>query len=79
MKKSLQEKIIDYKRFAFTLLALSVFLYLGVVIPAESKTVFKTYILMGGTSILLGLSTLFFFKAIKYKKQLSESDKDSLS
>jgi hypothetical protein len=69
-KKTLQKKIIDYKRFGFTLIALSTFLYLGVIIPAEGKTLVKTYMLMGGTVVMLGTSFLFFLKAIKHKKQL---------
>ncbi|MFD2679902.1 YrhC family protein [Bacillus seohaeanensis] len=69
-KKTLQKKIIDYKRFGFTLIALSTFLYLGVIIPAEGKTLVKIYMLMGGTVVMLGTSFLFFLKAIKYKKQL---------
>ncbi len=69
-KKTLQNKIIDYKRFGFTLIALSTFLYLGVIIPAEGKTLVKIYMLMGGTVVMLSTSFLLFLKAIKYKKQL---------
>ena len=49
IKKNINNKIIDYKRFAFVLVSLSVFLYLGAVLPVEEKTLFKTYTLMGGT------------------------------
>ncbi|MEL3974451.1 YrhC family protein [Rossellomorea oryzaecorticis] len=73
-KKNLQYKINDFKRFGFTLLALSVFMYLGVVIPSETVTQVKTMILMSGTVVLLGLSLIFFTKAIKYKKDLQSAD-----
>ncbi|WP_213083706.1 YrhC family protein, partial [Heyndrickxia sporothermodurans] len=51
--KSLFDKMNDYKRFGLSLIALSAFLYLGVVMPIDGKTVLKTYILMGGTISLL--------------------------
>ncbi len=75
-KNNLQHKIIDYKRFGFTLLALSVFLYLGVVIPAEGKTILKTYILMGGTVVLLSASLMFFMKSNRFKKELQSLDEE---
>jgi hypothetical protein len=73
-KKNIQHKINDFKRFGFTLLALSVFMYLGVVIPSETVTPVKTMTLMSGTVVLLGLSLIFFTKAIKYKKDLQSAD-----
>jgi hypothetical protein len=73
-KKNLQHKINDFKRFGFTLLALSVFMYLGVVVPSETVTPVKTLTLMSGTVVLLGLSLIFFTKAIKYKKDLQSAD-----
>ncbi|XXM73654.1 YrhC family protein [Lysinibacillus sphaericus] len=73
-KKNLQHKINDFKRFGFTLLALSVFMYLGVVIPSETVTPVKTLTLMSGTVVLLGFSLIFFTKAIKYKKDLQSVD-----
>ncbi|MCA1056232.1 YrhC family protein [Rossellomorea aquimaris] len=73
-KKGIQNKINDYKRFGFTLLALSVFMYLGVVIPSETVTPVKVMTLMSGTVVLLSVSLLFFTKAIKYKKDLQSAD-----
>ncbi|WP_175990946.1 YrhC family protein [Bacillus sp. Marseille-Q1617] len=73
-KKKLQDKMNDFKRYGFTLLALSVFMYLGVVIPSETVTEIKTMTLMSGTIVLLGLSLIFFTKAIKYKKDLQSVD-----
>ncbi|MBW3111939.1 MULTISPECIES: YrhC family protein [Bacillaceae] len=73
-KKTIQHKIIDFKRFGFTLLALSVFMYLGVIIPTVAATPGKMVPLMTGTVVLLGLSLYFFTKAIKYKKDLQSAD-----
>ena len=73
-KKTIQHKINDFKRFGFTLLALSVFMYLGVIIPSETVTPVKTVTLMTGTVVLLGMSLLFFTRAIKYKKDLQSVD-----
>ncbi|QQZ10783.1 YrhC family protein [Heyndrickxia vini] len=70
--KSLFGKMNDYKRFGFSLIALSTFLYLGVVMPIAGKTVMKAYILMGGTLILLLIATIFLFISIRCKKLLLE-------
>lgn len=73
-KRTIQQKMNDFKRFGFTLLALSVFMYLGVIIPTETVTPSKMITLMSGTVVLLGLSLIFFTKAIKYKKDLQSID-----
>jgi NhaP-type Na+/H+ or K+/H+ antiporter len=73
-KRTIQQKMNDFKRFGFTLLALSVFMYLGVIIPTETVTPSKTITLMAGTVVLLGLSLIFFTKAIKYKKDMQSID-----
>jgi NhaP-type Na+/H+ or K+/H+ antiporter len=73
-KRTIQQKMNDFKRFGFTLLALSVFMYLGVIIPTETVTPSKMITLMTGTVVLLGLSLIFFTKAIKYKKDLQSID-----
>lgn len=84
MKKAnasqVQAKVIDFKRFAFVLLMVSVFLYLGVLIPSEGKTALQTYGAMGATIVCIGLSGLFFAKTIKYKKILAEmNESDTIS
>ncbi|WP_409251451.1 YrhC family protein [Bacillus sp. SCS-153A] len=79
IKKNLNEKIIDYKRFAFVLVSVSVFLYLGAVLPVEEKTLLKTYVLMGGTVVMLGFSGLFFYQAAKLKKKLTDMDEEQVN
>ncbi|MBE3570392.1 MAG: YrhC family protein [Bacillales bacterium] len=74
--KKIKEKIIDFKRFGFTLMALSVFLYLGVVLPVEGKTEIQSKMLMAGTIVLIIGSLLFFYKAREYHNQLTEYEED---
>jgi hypothetical protein len=72
--KDLQHKIIDYKRYAFILIAVSVFLYIGVLIPNEGKTSLQMVTIMGTTVLFLSVSFLLFRRVIKYKQELSEID-----
>ncbi|MDQ0216713.1 hypothetical protein J2S13_003197 [Oikeobacillus pervagus] len=74
--KRLTEKMVDYKRFAFTLIALSVFLYLGVVLPIDGRTDIKTYILMIGNILLLALSVIFFLASFMYKKRIQQFEEN---
>jgi len=71
--KELQAKVADYTRFAYILVALSAFLYIGVLIPGEGKTEIHIYGLMGVTIILLGLAFTFFRKVISLKKMINEN------
>ncbi len=69
--KNLRTKVTDYTNFGYILLVLSVFLYIGVIIP-EGRSPFQLYTMMGSTLILLSLSFTFFILVIKYKKQLED-------
>lgn len=73
-KNIFEQKRSDYRRFGFTLLYLSVFLYLGVLIPGISDTAVKLYSLMGMTMVLLIASFTFFKKAIAYQKRIMEEE-----
>ncbi|RDI44072.1 YrhC family protein [Falsibacillus pallidus] len=72
--KNVFNKMMDYKRFAFILMALSAFLYIGVVIPAAGKTLHKEYALMAGTLASTAFAAYFFFQSIKLRKILNESE-----
>ena len=73
--KELQEKMTDYTQFAFILLTVSVFLYIGVLIPpSQGKEIFQVYLLMGTTVLFLSFSFYFFQKAIKCKRQLNDTE-----
>ncbi|MFS0861652.1 YrhC family protein [Fredinandcohnia sp. 179-A 10B2 NHS] len=71
--KTLRSKIADYTNFAYILLAISTFLYIGVIIP-EERAPFQIYALMGFTLVLLSVAFVFFKAALKYKKQMNEID-----
>ncbi|WP_335416325.1 YrhC family protein [Bacillus sp. JJ1566] len=66
--KNMRNKITDFTNYGYILLALSVFLYIGIIIP-EERSPFQIYIMMGSTLIFLCLSFTFFLLAIKYKKR----------
>ncbi|MCC3356631.1 YrhC family protein [Bacillus sp. REN16] len=69
--KNLRHKITDFISFGYILLVLSVFFYIGIIIP-EERSPFQIYSMMGSTLIFLSSSFTFFLLAIKYKKQLEE-------
>lgn len=75
-RKQVQQLMIDFKRFAFLLLAVSVFLYIGMLIPAQGQdpNTMKEYIMMGTTSVFLLASFLCFKRSITYKKRLDEEE-----
>ncbi|WP_254052819.1 YrhC family protein [Bacillus sp. V59.32b] len=72
--KKLHEKMVDFKRFAVTLLCVGVFFYFGSIIPSEGKTMFDTYGMMGATTVFLVASIIFFTLSSKYKKILAENN-----
>ncbi|MDR4889034.1 YrhC family protein [Fredinandcohnia sp. QZ13] len=69
--KNLRNKIKDFTNYGYILLVLSVFLYIGVLIP-EERSPYQIYIMMGSTFILLCLAFTFFLLVTKYKKQFEE-------
>ncbi|MBM6619671.1 YrhC family protein [Bacillus sp. RD4P76] len=75
-KKSLQDKITDFTRFGMVLLAVSVFLFIGTLIPNEGKSMIQTYLMLGTNFILLGAAFYFFQKSVKLKNKLVEMQED---
>ncbi|MBZ5749328.1 MULTISPECIES: YrhC family protein [Metabacillus] len=71
-KKRLHTLIIDFKQYAFILLAVSVFFYIGVVLPDQGKEDIYDIILMITTVIFLIGSFLCFKQSLNYKKQLEK-------
>ncbi|MFD1736670.1 YrhC family protein [Bacillus salitolerans] len=72
--KTIQDKIVDYTRFAMVLLAVSVFMFIGVIVPSEGKQEIQTYTMMVSTIIFLAAALFFFQKVIGYKRQLAEME-----
>jgi len=71
--KERQAKVTDYTRFAFILVALSAYLYIGVLIPGEGVTNVQIYGLMGATAVFLGIAFIFFRKVILLKKEINKN------
>ena len=71
-KKKLQALIIDFKQYAFILLAVSVFFYIGVVLPDQGKEDIYDLVLMITTVAFLIGSFLCFERSLNYKKQLEK-------
>jgi hypothetical protein len=70
--KDLQGKMTDYTRFGMVLLAVSVFMFIGILIPNEGKSMVQTYVMMGADTVLLAAAFYFFKKGIKYKNELTK-------
>ncbi len=68
-KKKLRALFTDFKYYAMILLAVSVFLYIGVVLPNEGTSEWRDITLMVSTLIFLAASFTCFKVSLKYKKQ----------
>lgn len=71
----LKQKVEDYRRFAFILLALSGFLMVGAVLPNESAQVNNQALLLVATGVLLVISVMMHLvskRTIKVLHQESE-------
>jgi hypothetical protein len=72
--KVLEDKIADYKRFAFILLALSVFLFIGLIVPNEGASQNSLFFLIGLSISSLAFSAMFHKRAMKFQEQLYSED-----
>lgn len=71
-RKSLQYKIIDYRRFSFLFLFLSAFLNAGTWIPFQGKTEAKMAILSIASFLLISLAALTYWRMEAAKKQIQQ-------
>lgn len=76
-KKKLQALMIDFKQYAFILMSVSVFLYIGVALPDQGKEEIYDIVLMITTVIFLISSFLCFKTSLNYKKQLDKLDEQN--
>ncbi|WP_280768570.1 YrhC family protein [Salipaludibacillus daqingensis] len=70
----LKNKVVDYRRFAFILLALSGFLMIGVVLPNQSAQVNSQLMLLIATGILLVLSVIMHLISKRTTKLLNQEN-----
>ena len=76
-KAVIQAKINDYKQFGLVSLCVSVFLYLGAVVPAAGKTDMTPAGSIIGSIGFIALSAVCFAVSAKHKKILAEEDESS--
>ncbi len=67
----IEEKIIDFRRYAFILLSLSIFLFLGLVSPNEPSYIQPIHLIVS-IFIVLGFALYFHRKSSFYQKKLYE-------
>ena len=72
-EKILRPLMIDFKRYAYALLAVSVFLYIGVLIPEQGQdSSLKDFALMITTIVFLAGAFTCFKISLKFKKQIDK-------
>ena len=72
--KQLKEKVADYKRFGFILLSLSMFLFIGLLVPSEGLVIDMPGLFIGAVFVTLALAAVFHRLAMKAEKQLYEEN-----
>lgn len=72
--KQVYEKMVDFKNYAITLLAVGAFFYLGVIIPSGANTLMNKYIMIMASVLFLAASILCFAQSRKAKQKLMEMD-----
>ena len=70
--KQLEAKVADYKQFGFILLSLSIFLFIGLVIPSESTVLTMPEFFIGGIFITLTFAIVFHRLAMRAQNELYE-------
>ncbi|MGC4375880.1 YrhC family protein [Fictibacillus sp. Mic-4] len=71
-RQALKAKIADFRRFGFILLALSVILYLGLVIPFDGKEIGGSIVLGASSFVVLIFSIIMFLVERKLKNKLKK-------
>ncbi|WP_026673883.1 YrhC family protein [Alkalihalobacterium bogoriense] len=67
--KTLKDKVEDYRRFAYILLSLGIFLFIGILIPNDNNgTAIEPSHFIIAVFVMLGASIFFHRKAIYYQK-----------
>ena len=68
----LKKKKIDYSRFAYILLSISVFLYLGIVFQGEQKETLQMVVIFATIFTFLSSAFGFYLQSIRIQRKLSE-------
>lgn len=76
VKKKWSGLVTDYKQYAFILLAVSTFLYIGTIIPNQHIEASPKMLMMGIDCVFLLATFLCVRRAIFFQKKLQELDED---
>ncbi len=76
VKKKWSGLVTDYKQYAFILLAVSTFLYIGTIIPSQHIEASPKMLMMGIDCIFLLAAFFCVRRAIFFQKKLQELDED---
>ncbi|MBM7097177.1 YrhC family protein [Bacillus sp. H-16] len=72
--ETLKAKVTDYRRYAFVMLALSIFMFVGILIPNEALAAEHQPILMGMNVVALLAAVVFHRIAMGTEKKLHEDE-----
>lgn len=72
--KQLKSLMEDYKQFAFTLLAVSAFLYIGSVLPNQELNIKQKNLLLFVDCLFLAGAFLCVKRSLHFKKQLEKAE-----
>jgi hypothetical protein len=72
--KQYYEKMVDYKQYARVMIAVSAFLYLGVIIPSVEKNQTDLIMMMTVSTIFLVGSILFLIRSKSYYQKLLDTE-----
>ncbi|AOC91853.1 YrhC family protein [Bacillus amyloliquefaciens] len=73
-KKRLKSLIEDFKHYAFILLAVSTFIYIGAVLPGQGLTVGQKMLMFVTDCVFLAGAYFCVDRSLIYKKRLDEAD-----
>lgn len=76
VKKKWSDLVTDYKQYAFILLAVSTFLYIGTILPNQHIEASPKMLMMGIDCVFLLAAFVCVKRAIFFQKKLQELDED---
>ncbi|MGE6629153.1 YrhC family protein [Bacillus sp. NPDC077027] len=76
MKKKWSGLMTDYKQYAFILLAVSTFLYIGTILPAQHIEGVQKTLMIGVNCLFLIAAFGCVKRSLFYRKKLQELDED---
>ncbi|MCU9613958.1 YrhC family protein [Caldibacillus lycopersici] len=70
--KNLQGKEIDYKNFSHILIAVSTFLYIGILIKGNDQSLQETLLMIVTTLVFIGFAYIFRYFSVQCHRKLVE-------